>query len=169
MSHNPFDGVSKLGESSGHVRFLSEDERVGLLAATVKDPQLHTFTLVALSTAARAGELWNLSWRDVDLKEGRLLLRETKNSQPRTAWVHGEALRLLAEHGKVRRLGDDRVFVSKTGKRYRYEKTSVPPASPRTSEISRSMICVTRPPLISRARARLSSNSRRSAVGSQTS
>ena len=122
MSHNPFDGVSKLGESSGRVRFLSEDERVGLLAATVKDPQLHTFTLVALSTAARAGELWNLSWRDVDLKEGRLLLRKTKNSQPRTAWVHGEALRLLAEHGKVRRLGDDRVFVSKTGKRYRYEK-----------------------------------------------
>lgn len=122
MSHNPFDGVSKLGESSGRVRFLSEDERVGLLAETVKDPQLHTFTLVALSTAARAGELWNLSWRDVDLKEGRLLLRKTKNSQPRTAWVHGEALRLLAEHGKVRRLGDDRVFVSKTGKRYRYEK-----------------------------------------------
>ena len=44
MSHNPFDGVSKLGESSGRVRFLSEDERVGPLAATLKDPQLHTFT-----------------------------------------------------------------------------------------------------------------------------
>ena len=122
MSHNPFDGVSRLGLSSGRVRFLSEDERVGPLAATVKDPQLHTFTLVALSTAVRAGELWNLCRRDVDLKEGRLLLRKTKNSQPRTAWVHGEALRLLSEHGKVRRLGDDRVFVSKTGKRYRYEK-----------------------------------------------
>lgn len=122
MSHNPFDSVSKLGEGSGRVRFLSEEERAWLLAETAKDPQLHTFTLVALSTAARAGELWNLTWRDVDLKEGRLHLRLTKNAQPRTAWVHSEALRLLTEHGKVRRLGDDRVFVSKTGKRYRYGK-----------------------------------------------
>jgi integrase len=122
VSHNPFAEVSKLGESSGSVRFLAEDERVRLLAETATDPQLHTFTLVALSTAARAGELWNLTWRDVDLKEGRLHLRLTKNAQPRSAWVHGEALRLLTEHGKVRRLGDDRVFVSKTGKRYRYGK-----------------------------------------------
>jgi integrase len=34
--------------------------------------------------------------------------------------VHGEALRLLREHGKVRRLNDDRVFVSVKGKQYRY-------------------------------------------------
>ena len=121
-SHNPFDEVSKFGESSGRVRFLSDDERERLLAETKKDPQLHTFTLMALSTAARAGELWNLTWRDVDLKEGRLHLRLTKNAQPRTAWVHGEAVRLLTEHSKLRRLDDDRVFVSKTGKRYRYGK-----------------------------------------------
>lgn len=75
-----------------------------------------------LATASRAGELWNLKWSDVDLKDGRLLLRETKNAEPRTVWVGGEALRLLAEHGKVRRLDDDRVFVSVTGKQYRYDK-----------------------------------------------
>lgn len=63
-----------------------------------------------------------MQWRDVDLKEGRLYLRKTKNAQPRTAWVHGEALRMLREHGKVRKLGDDRVFASVTGKRYRYDK-----------------------------------------------
>ena len=29
---------------------------------------------------------------------------------------------MLREHGKIRRIGDDRVFVSPTGRRYRYEK-----------------------------------------------
>ena len=120
VSHNPFDEVSLHREAKGRVRFLSEEERERLLAETAKDPQLHTFTVLALSTASRAGELWNLTWSDVDLKEGRLHLRLTKNAEPRSAWVHGEALKLLQEHGKVRRLNDDRVFVSITGKRYRY-------------------------------------------------
>ncbi|MGB6450584.1 MAG: site-specific integrase, partial [Steroidobacteraceae bacterium] len=120
--HNPFDGVSKLSEGRGRVRFLSDDERKRLLKETAKDATLHTFVVLALSTAARAGELWHLRWSDVDLSEGRLLLRVTKNTQPRTAWIQSEALRLLAEHGKVRRLGDDRVFVSPTGRRYRYDK-----------------------------------------------
>jgi integrase len=119
---DPFDGVGKFKEGPGRVRFLSEVERDRLLAETAKDPQLHTFTLLALSTAARAGELWNLQWRDIDLKDGRILLRLTKNAQPRTAWAHGEALRMLKEHGRVRRLDNDRVFLSKTGKRYRYAK-----------------------------------------------
>lgn len=120
ISHDPFDGVSKFKEGAGRVRFLSDDERNRLLAETAKDPQLHTLVVLALFTAARAGELVGLTWADVDLKDGRLLLRKTKNSQPRTAWVHGEALKLLKEHGKVRRLDDDRVFRSVTGKRYDY-------------------------------------------------
>jgi integrase len=119
MGHNPFDEVGKFSEGKGSVRFLSEEERERLLAQTAKDPQLHTFTVLALATASRAGELWNLVWNDVELKEGRLLLRKTKNAEPRSAWIHGEALRLLREH-KERRLSNDRVFVSVTGKRYRY-------------------------------------------------
>jgi len=120
LSHNPFDGVSKNREGKGSIRFLSNDERERLLEQTAKNPVLHTFVVLALSTAARAGELQNLTWSDVDLKDGRLLLRKTKNGQGRTAWAHGEALRLLKAHGKVRRLDDDRVFVSVTGRLYRY-------------------------------------------------
>lgn len=122
VSHNPFDGVGKLHESRGRVRFLSDEERTALLRETVKDPVLHTFVVLALSTAARAGELRNLTWQDVDLKDGRLLFRITKNATPRMAWLHAEAKRLLAEHGTVRRLGNNWVFVSPTGRRYRYEK-----------------------------------------------
>jgi integrase len=122
LSHNPMESVAKLPERSANVRFLSDEERGRLLKETAKDPQLHTFTLLALSTAARAGELSNLRWGDVDLKARRLLLRITKNAQERTAWVTGEALRMLKKHSALRRPDDDRVFASKMGKRYRYDK-----------------------------------------------
>jgi len=100
--HNPFDGVSKLRESRGRVRCLDAKERAALLLETSKDPTLHTFVMLALTTACRAGELLKLTWRDVDLKEGRLLFQQTKNDEPRTAWLHGDALRMLTEHAKVR-------------------------------------------------------------------
>ena len=123
VSHNPCDAVAKLRESTGRVRYLSQVERENLLKETVKDAQLHTFVVLALSTAARAGELWTLTWRDMDLEAGRMHLQVTKNAQPRTAWVHGEALRLLKEHAeRAKKTDDDRVFTSSTGKRYRYDK-----------------------------------------------
>lgn len=102
VGHNPFDGVAKLRENKGRVRYLNEEERVRLLAETSKDPTLHCLVVIALSTAARAGELLRLAWRDVDLKEGRLLFRVTKNAEPRAVWLHGEAQRLLKERSKVR-------------------------------------------------------------------
>lgn len=116
ISHNPFDGVSKLTESKGRVRHLSEGERTRLLAETSKEPQLHCFVILALSTACRAGELLKLTWADVDFKEGQLLFRDTKNAEPRTAWLHGEALRLLKQQAKVRRLDTNRVFNNPSGK-----------------------------------------------------
>jgi integrase len=117
MSHNPMDGVSKLRESRGRIRYLSTEERAALLKQTAKNPTLHTIVVIALSTACRAGELMNLRWRDVDLQEGRLLFRQTKNDEPRAAWLHGEALRLLTEHAKVRPIDNEaRVFPNPSGK-----------------------------------------------------
>src|SRR5262249_9607559 len=84
--------------------------------------QLQLVVTLALTTAARAGEIIDLTWADVDLKDGRLLLRKTKNGQHRVVWVHGEALRLLREHAKNRRLNDERLFVSQKRKRYDYRE-----------------------------------------------
>ncbi len=120
LSHNPMGGVSKLPESRGRIRHLSDDERRALLAETAKDTTLHAFVVIALSTACRAGELQKLTWADVDLKAGRLLFRETKNAQPRTATLHGTAKTLLEDHAKVRDLKGGRVFRSAKGRAYRY-------------------------------------------------
>ncbi len=109
------DSVAKLRQGSGRIRVLSDVERRALLAETEKDPTLHTFVVIALSTACRAGELQKLTWGDVDLKTGRLLFRETKNEEPRTAWVQGNAMLLLKEHARVRKIKGDAVFENASG------------------------------------------------------
>jgi len=122
ISNNPFDGVRKLRENAGRTRYLSDDERERLLAETAKDTTLHLLVTLALNTAARAGELTRLKWADVDMKEGRLLFRVTKNAQPRAAWIHSEALRLLKDHAKVRQLHRQEVFPGKGRGEYDYAK-----------------------------------------------
>jgi integrase len=118
----PTDSVSKYPEGAGRVRHLSDDECQALLEQTSKDPTLHCFVLIALSTACRAGELVKLEWKDVDLKDGRVLFRQTKNAQPRTVWLYGTALDRLKAHAKVRKLKGGRVFESETGKGYDYNR-----------------------------------------------
>lgn len=95
IDRNPLEQLTKLSERGARLRHLSVDERKRLLAETAKDPKLHAFVVIALSTACRAGELLKLDWKDVDLDSGRLLFRWTKNATPRAAWVQGEALKLL--------------------------------------------------------------------------
>ncbi|MGC3982816.1 MAG: site-specific integrase [Steroidobacteraceae bacterium] len=122
IGHDPFDGVTLLRENKGRVRYLSDEERTKLLAETAKDRTLHCLVVLALSTAARAGELLKLLWRDVDLKEGRLLFRITKNAEPRAVWLHGEALRLIKERSKVRELHNSSVFPGVIRGTYDYKK-----------------------------------------------
>jgi integrase len=122
VAHNPFDGVSKLRESKGRIRYLNDEERSRLLAETAKDPTLHVFVVLALATAARAGELLRLQWRDVDLKDGRLLFRVTKNDQARAVWLHGEAARLLGQHGKKQGSQAQQVFPGVNQGTYDYKK-----------------------------------------------
>jgi integrase len=126
LNGNPFSDISKLREDNNRTRFLTDDERKRLLAATAKDAQLHVLVTLALATAARAGELVQLTWADVDLrtKDARLLFRITKNAQPRTVWVHGEALKLLKAHHKRRDESVDAVFpgrIDKEGTAGRYD------------------------------------------------
>ena len=111
IDDNPVSHVTRLAEHEPRIRTLSPDERARLLAETAKNPKLHLFAVLALSTACRAGELLKLKWADADVDRGQLLFRTTKNAQPRTAWVSGEALRLLSEAEKT----EGRVFENDSG------------------------------------------------------
>ncbi len=98
---NPFAGFGKLPEGRNKGRAYADDARARLLVETAKDPQLHVLVLVALATAARAGELVGLTWACVELgeTEGRLMFVDTKNGEARIAWLHGGALAALRAHG----------------------------------------------------------------------
>jgi integrase len=85
VSTNPVLDVSKLPEGKARDKVLTPDERRALFEQTAKDATLHAFVVVALTTAARAGELTALVWDDVDLEEGKLTFHDTKNGTTRTA------------------------------------------------------------------------------------
>jgi len=46
-----------------------------------------------------------LKWPDVNLKDGFIILHETKNGERRRVPLSGHALELLRDHAKVRRAG----------------------------------------------------------------
>lgn len=82
---SPTKHVEKRVESRGRVRYLSDVERVRLLAACQGSawPRLTLFVLMAITTGARRGELLGLRWRDVDLERGEAVLHDTKNGDRR--------------------------------------------------------------------------------------
>src|SRR5215510_2145522 len=73
--------------------------------------------MLALATGARSGELLSLRWPDVDLKRGTLTFQETKNGERRAVPLTGQALALMGQHAKVRRIDTVLVFPDATGKR----------------------------------------------------
>ena len=113
---NPAAGIRQRKENNSRFgRVLEDDERARLLEACDRSTvwsDLGLFVRLALATGARRGELLGLEWRDVDLKGGSILLRETKNGDDRCVPLLGEVRALLVERAKVRRLDDPRVFPS---------------------------------------------------------
>jgi len=111
---NPAAGIKQRRENNSRFgRCLEDDERDRLLEACDHSstwPDLGLFVRVALATGARRGELLKLEWRDVDLKRGSILLRETKNTDDRRVPLLDEVRSLLEARSKVRRLDDARVF-----------------------------------------------------------
>ena len=121
LRDNPVSRVTKREEPRGIVRFLSDEERTRLLEACRHSEYkpLYLIVLFAITTGVRRGELLSLGWKDIDLdrrdKEGHpspiAVLHNTKNGDRRSVPIVPEVAALLREHGKVRQLGSDQVFV----------------------------------------------------------
>jgi integrase len=97
---NPVLSVTKGAEHTGIIRYLADDERKALLAAckASDDPNIYCAVMLALATGARASNLRNLTWADVDLEQWRLRFVHTKNDQPRFVPIVGPAQRVLHTH-----------------------------------------------------------------------
>ena len=121
MDDSPMRKVTKLKEPRGRVRFLSDEERQRLLDActTSKNKSLYTIVVLALATGGRQQELLTLRWKDIDFKRGTVTFHQTKNGERRALPLTGQALSLMRQHAKVRRLDTALVFLSTRTKRPR--------------------------------------------------
>lgn len=119
MDDSPMRKVTKPKEARGRIRFLDENERSRLLHACKEsvNPYLYIVVVLALSTGMRLGEIMNLSWRDVDFDEKKILLHHTKNGERRVVPLAGHVLDLLANHFKMRRLDTFLLFPGKDPKK----------------------------------------------------
>lgn len=117
IENNPVKKIRKFKEARGRVRFLSDEERVSLLAACEDAPYPHMYLIVvlALSTGARKSEILFLKWQDVDFKRKQIVLHDTKNKERRIIPLSGHALDLIIAHKKIQRLDTDFIFPSLMG------------------------------------------------------
>jgi integrase len=80
---------------------------------TVADESLRALLITALHTGFRRGELFNLTWHDVDFKQGIIRVVHTKNGErresPMSATLWATLLRL------PRRLDSDHIFPGTMG------------------------------------------------------
>lgn len=98
------------------LRFLSQEEAASLLEAlTLSSRNLHDIALLSLHTGMRAGEVFNLTWGDVDLDNGLLALRDTKSGRTRHAYMTAAVKEMLRDlpKGKL----DELVFPARSGER----------------------------------------------------
>lgn len=112
LESSPTRKIRKHKENKPRARFLSPAERQRLLVVCKesRNPLLYPAVVVALSTGMRQGEQFGLTWDQVDLKRGRILLEDTKNGDRRAVPLTGHALELL--RGMIRRIDSPYVFPS---------------------------------------------------------
>jgi len=115
ISTNPMISVSKLKESGGRNRILSKEKCDHLFAscAMSKNASLLLIVTLAITTGMRQGEILNLTWKDVDLNQGNISLKETKNSKPRSVPIARSALEQIKKLARNRNLQIPFLFPSK--------------------------------------------------------
>lgn len=111
---NPAARVKPLPKPMGRTRFLTVEEAGRLLEAASR--HLRPILVCALETGMRRGEIMNLKWSDVDMKNGMLFIGETKNGESRHVPMSNRLRSTLA--ALPRRIGSDHVFTgeAKIGK-----------------------------------------------------
>ncbi len=119
VDDTPFKNVKKFKEPAGRVRYLQQEEITRLLRECKRSSSVHLYSVVviALLTGMRYGEIVGLKWRDIDLKNGVIVLENTKNGTQRSVPIVGALVEIL---GNVPNNNTDYVFATehteRTGK-----------------------------------------------------
>ncbi len=120
----PTTKVKKLKYDNKRVRFLSHDEAHTLLEILKgKSQDTCEMALLSLHCGLRAGEVFALKWKDVDLDHGLVTLLDTKSSKTRTVSITADVKAFFMAKGQSnkqdfvfpnRKTGDIRKRISKS-------------------------------------------------------
>lgn len=113
---NPVRLVKKPVTDNRRIRFLTHEEAQRLLDAIAEHSQdVHDMALLSLHTGMRAGEIFSLTWGNVDLGREVLTLLDTKNGKTRSAFMTREVKDMIEarRHGDI--TANSLVFPSRKG------------------------------------------------------
>jgi integrase len=111
---NPCKGVAFPIPNNARQRFLNQEEAVRLLKALrQRSPQVARIATMSLYGGLRLGEVLGLTWSNVDLKNGIIMVQDTKNSESRPIFITEPIRQVLYEVGSGE--PDELLFKSKTG------------------------------------------------------
>jgi integrase len=108
---NPATHVRPLRVNNRRLRYLSQEEMARLLA--VADDRIRPMLITALHTGLRRGEMFALTWPEVDLRHGVLRVLHTKNGERREIPM-SQTLRTTLEQ-LPRRVDTEIVFPGRSG------------------------------------------------------
>ena len=113
---NPTCKVKKPRVDNKRIRFLSPDEARMLLEECKKrSRQLYEMCLLSLYCGLQAGEIFNLTWQDIDLKNELIQIKDPKNKTNRVAYMNDEAKAMF--EAKKEGEPNELVFKDRKGKK----------------------------------------------------
>ncbi len=115
IKDNPASMVPKEKEDNERDRWLTKDEERKILD---NSPEwLREIILFALHTGLRQQELLSLEWSRVSLLRRTILIKETKNGNPKTLPLNKIALDVINRRSNVKSIKNDFVFFNTNGKK----------------------------------------------------
>ncbi len=121
---SPMERIPAIRDPGDEVQPFSDDEVEALLRAAEKTRQSArdaSIILVAMDTGARASEICNLRYSDLDFDQRSLRIREGKGKKSRTIYLGKRATRALWKYVQQDgRDGDDPLFFSERGDHLTY-------------------------------------------------
>ncbi|MDR0632005.1 MAG: site-specific integrase [Holosporaceae bacterium] len=117
FGNNPVNKIKKPSSDNRRMRFLSKKESEILLEHLKESShQLHDMALLSLHCGLRAGEIFNLTWNDVDFEHEILSIKDTKSGRNRSAIMTLDIKKMLAERKQNTDSGE-LVFSSNNGQK----------------------------------------------------
>jgi integrase len=114
---NPCSRVKLTQFDNRRTRFLTPAEARQLIdALKAEAPQVHDEALLSLFCGLRAGEIFALTWADINFDTRQILVRDPKNKRNRFAYMTSEVESMLKARHKNQML-DTLIFPGRRGQR----------------------------------------------------